>query len=44
LRGDKPYFREMMVPKFDERNNIVLDIHKEIGHFGEQRTLAEVCK
>jgi hypothetical protein len=39
LKGDQLCFKEMMVPKLDERNNIVLRMHKEIGHFGEQQTL-----
>jgi len=25
-----------MVPKLDERKDIVLEMHMEIGHFGEQ--------
>jgi hypothetical protein len=35
LRGDKLYFKEMMIPKLDERNNIISNMYKEIGHFGE---------
>lgn len=43
-KGDQLYFREMMVPKREQNNNIVLEMHQEIGHFGEQRTLVEICK
>ncbi len=31
-----------MVPKLDERKDIVLEMHMEIGHFGEQQTFAGI--
>jgi len=34
----------MVVPKFIERKALVKDIHEDIGHFSEGRTLAEVKK
>ncbi len=35
-KGDQLYFREMMVPEPEQNNNIVLEMHQEIWHFGEQ--------
>ncbi len=34
----------MMVLKLDEKKDIVLEMHREVGHFGEQRTFVEICK
>jgi hypothetical protein len=34
----------MVVPKPEERYVLVKNIHKEIGHFNEGRTLVEVEK
>jgi hypothetical protein len=33
-----------VVPKFEERKMLVKDIHEEIGHFSEGKTLAEFKK
>jgi hypothetical protein len=33
-----------VVPKLEERKALVKDIHEEIKHFSEGRTLAEVKK
>ncbi len=33
-----------MVPKPEEKKALVKDIHEEIGHFSEGRTLAKVLK
>jgi len=33
-----------MVLKANEGKDIVLEMHKEIGHFGEQWTLVEIYK
>jgi hypothetical protein len=33
-----------MVPNPNEKNNIVLEMHNEIRHFGEQRIFIEICK
>lgn len=43
-KGDQLYFRKMMVPEPKQNNNIVLEMHQEICHFGEQQTLVEICK
>lgn len=33
-----------MAFKPNERKDIILEMHKEIGHFGEQQTFVEICK
>jgi hypothetical protein len=37
-------FQGLVVPKPKERKGIVNNIHAKIGHFSEQRILAEVKK
>jgi hypothetical protein len=37
-------FKELWVLKPDERKQLILDLHEEIGHFGEGCTLVEVNK
>lgn len=43
-KGDQLCFWNMMVFKPNERKDIILEMHKEIGHFGEQQTFVEICK
>jgi hypothetical protein len=43
-REDTLFFKNLMVPKPKERLVLVKNIHEEIGHFNEGRTLAEVKK
>jgi hypothetical protein len=31
------------VPKLEERMALVVQMHEDLRHFGEQRTLAEIC-
>jgi len=38
------YFKELFVPKPEERMALVIQMHEDLGHFGEQRTLAEICR
>ncbi len=33
-----------MVPKRNEKKDIIVEMHMGIGHFGKQRTLAEIFK
>jgi hypothetical protein len=40
----KLYFRGLYVPKSEERMGLVSQMHEDLGHFGEQRTLAEICR
>jgi hypothetical protein len=37
-------FKDLVVPKLDEHQQIVMDLHNEIGHFGEGRTLTKINK
>jgi hypothetical protein len=32
------------VPRPEDRMGLVVRMHKDLGHFGEKRTLAEVCR
>jgi len=36
------YFKGLLVPKPEERMSLVSQMHEDLGHFGEQRTLAEI--
>ncbi len=38
----KLFFKTLFVPKPEERVSLVKRMHKDLGHFGEQRTLAEI--
>jgi hypothetical protein len=35
-------FKGLVIPKLEEWRQIIMDIHNEIGHFGEGRTFAKV--
>ncbi len=43
-KGQKFYFKRLYVPKSKGRIPLVIQMHEELGHFGEQRTLAEICQ
>ncbi len=43
-REDTLFFKDLVVPKPEERHVLVKSIHEEIEHFSEGRTLAEVKK
>jgi hypothetical protein len=38
------YFKGLFVPKLEEIMALVIQMHEDLGHFGEQRTLAEICR
>ncbi len=42
-KDEKLYFKGLYVPKPEDRLKLVTQMHKDLGHFGEQRTLAEIC-
>jgi hypothetical protein len=44
IKGERLYFRDLYVPKPDERTPLVTQIHEDLGHAGEERTLTEVCR
>jgi hypothetical protein len=43
-RDNNLYFKGLYVPRPEERVKLVTQMHKNLGHFGEQRTLAEICQ
>jgi len=38
------YFKGLLVPRPEDRMGLVVQMHKDLGHFGEERTLAEICR
>jgi len=38
------YFKGLLVPKPEERMTLVIQMHEDLGHFGKQRTLVEICR
>jgi hypothetical protein len=43
-KDGKLYFKGLYVPKPEERLELVTQMHGDLGHFGEQRTLTEICQ
>jgi hypothetical protein len=43
-QGQSLYFKGLLVPRPEDRIGLVVQMHKDLGHFGEERTLAEVCR
>jgi hypothetical protein len=43
-KDGKLYFKGLCVPKPEERLELVTQMHKDLGHFGKQKTLAEICQ
>jgi hypothetical protein len=41
-KEQKLFFNTLLVPKPEERLSLVKQMHEDLGHFGEQRTLAEI--
>ncbi len=41
-KEQKLFFKTLLVPKPEERMSLVKQMHEDLGHFGEQRTLAEI--
>jgi len=38
------YFKGLLVPRPEDRMGLVVRMHKNLGHSGEERTLAEICR
>ncbi len=38
------YFKGLLVPRLENRMGLVIRMHKDLGHSGEERTLAEICR
>jgi hypothetical protein len=43
-KEERLYFKGLYVFKLEERMRLVSQMHEDLGHFGEQRTLAEICR
>jgi hypothetical protein len=43
-KDERLYFKGLYVPKPEERMELVSQMYEDLGHFGEQRTLAEICR
>jgi hypothetical protein len=43
-KEQKLFFKDLYVPKPDERRSLVLRMHEDLGHSGEQRLLSEICR
>jgi hypothetical protein len=41
-KEQKLCFKNLLVPRPEERMSLVRQMHEDLGHFGEQRTLAEI--
>jgi hypothetical protein len=37
------YFKGLFVPKSEEKKTLLIQMHKDLGHFKKQKTLAEIC-
>jgi hypothetical protein len=38
------YFKGLLVPRLEDRMGLVVRMHKDLGHFGEERTLVKICR
>jgi len=43
-KDEKLYFKGLYMPKPEDRLKLVTQMHEDLGHFGEQRTLTEICQ
>jgi hypothetical protein len=43
-KEQKLFFKDLYVPRPEERRSLVLQMHEDLGHTGEQRLLAEICR
>jgi len=41
-KDERLYFKGLCMPKPEDRLKLVTQMHEDLGHFGEQRTLAEI--
>jgi len=41
-KEQKLFFKTLLVPKLEERLSMVKQMHKDLGHFGEQRMLVKI--
>jgi len=38
------YFKRLLVPRPEDHMELIIRMHKDLGHSGEERTLAEICR
>jgi hypothetical protein len=38
------FFKDLYVPRPEERRSLVIQMHEDLGHSGEQRFLTEICQ
>ncbi len=38
------YFEGLFVPRLEDQMGLIIQMHEDLGHFGKERTLAEVYK
>jgi hypothetical protein len=43
-KEQKLFFKGLYVPKPEERRSLVVQMHEDLGHSGEQRILTEICR
>jgi hypothetical protein len=43
-KEQKLFFKDLYVPKPKERRSLVIQMHEDLGHLGEQRFLTEICR
>jgi hypothetical protein len=43
-KEQKLFFKDLYVPDSDERRSLVLQMHEDLGHSGEQRLLSEIYR
>jgi hypothetical protein len=43
-KEQKLFFKDLYVPKPNERRSLVLQMHEDLGHSGEQRLMSEICR
>jgi hypothetical protein len=40
----KLFFKDLYVPRLEERKSLVQQMHADLGHSSEQRLLSEICR
>ncbi|CAK9882044.1 unnamed protein product [Sphagnum jensenii] len=43
-KEQKLFFKDLYVPRPEERRILVVQMHEDLGHSGEQRLLVEICR
>jgi len=38
------FFKDLYVPRLEERRSLVIQMHEDLGHSGKQRLLTEICR